>query len=72
MLELINHLQDSELEAKTTEVEVLKETVEQLKQLVGQSAEAKSSSNGDDDADGWDCEDEGKIFMFSLHDGKRD
>ena len=36
---------------------MLQETVEQLKQLVGQST-ASDTKTGDDDADGWDCEDD--------------
>lgn len=63
---------DSELEAKTTEVDVLKLTVEQLKELTKNNNNNSSNGNNNkknndsDEADGWDCEDEVVVPDFSA------
>ncbi len=65
---------DSELEAKATEVDVLKETVEQLKMYAGNSEnkpkngrkEENEDGADDEDGDGWDIDDDPRKTIFSF------
>ena len=52
----LSAIQDSELEAKGMELEVLKETVEQLKLVTTSKSNNGGGDNGENE-DGWDCED---------------
>lgn len=61
-LTVILVIQDSELEAKTRELDIARETVEQLKTLMSNGAGVATDSttageSTNEDGDGWDCED---------------
>ena len=68
---------DSELEAKSRELAIAQETVEQLKTLVanggGGSGGDDKAGGGEEGGDGWDCEDarEYKKLLFNLMVGVR-